>query len=196
MLGFVFLVQTLRLEGNVIFIFQELIVRKIILLALSITLSGCLGMPETVKPVDEFNLQNYLGKWYEIARLDHSFEEGLTQVTAEYTLKDDGGVAVLNKGFLADENQWKEAEGKAYFVNGDSEGYLKVSFFGPFYGSYVVFALDKTDYQYAFVSGPNTDYLWLLARTSTVDQSLIDTFVAMAKERGFDTERLIFVEQK
>ncbi|EGR0098238.1 lipocalin, partial [Vibrio vulnificus] len=115
--------------------------RKIILLALSITLSGCLGMPETVKPVDEFNLQNYLGKWYEIARLDHSFEEGLTQVTAEYTLKDDGGVTVLNKGFLADENQWKEAEGKAYFVNGDSEGYLKVSFFGPFYGSYVVFAL-------------------------------------------------------
>ncbi|MCA4024036.1 lipocalin family protein [Vibrio vulnificus] len=170
--------------------------RKILLLALSITLSGCLGMPETVKPVDEFNLQNYLGKWYEIARLDHSFEEGLTQVTAEYTLKDDGGVAVLNKGFLADENQWKEAEGKAYFVNGDSEGYLKVSFFGPFYGSYVVFALDKTDYQYAFVSGPNTDYLWLLARTPTVDQSLIDAFVAMAKERGFDTERLIFVEQK
>ncbi|EIO3978559.1 lipocalin family protein [Vibrio vulnificus] len=170
--------------------------RKIILLALSITLSGCLGMPETVKPVDEFNLQNYLGKWYEIARLDHSFEEGLTQVTAEYTLKDDGGVAVLNKGFLANENQWKEAEGKAYFVNGDSEGYLKVSFFGPFYGSYVVFALDKTDYQYAFASGPNTDYLWLLARTPTVDQSLIDTFVSMAKERGFDTERLIFVEQK
>ncbi|HAS6144237.1 TPA: lipocalin, partial [Vibrio vulnificus] len=126
--------------------------RKILLLALSITLSGCLGMPETVKPVDEFNLQNYLGKWYEIARLDHSFEAGLTQVTAEYTLKDDGGVAVLNKGFLANENQWKEAEGKAYFVNGDSEGYLKVSFFGPFYGSYVVFALDKTDYQYAFVS--------------------------------------------
>ncbi|EIZ1007913.1 lipocalin family protein [Vibrio vulnificus] len=170
--------------------------RKILLLVLSMTLTGCLGMPETVKPVDEFNLHNYLGKWYEIARLDHSFEEGLTQVTAEYTLKDDGGVAVVNKGFLADENQWKEAEGKAYFVNGDSEGYLKVSFFGPFYGSYVVFALDKTDYQYAFVSGPNTDYLWLLARTPTVDQSLIDTFVSMAKERGFDTERLIFVEQK
>ncbi|EHZ2903516.1 lipocalin family protein [Vibrio vulnificus] len=170
--------------------------RKILLLALSMTLTGCLGMPETVKPVDEFNLHNYLGKWYEIARLDHSFEEGLTQVTAEYTLKDDGGVAVVNKGFLADENQWKEAEGKAYFINGDSEGYLKVSFFGPFYGSYVVFALDKTDYQYAFVSGPNTDYLWLLARTPTVDQSLIDTFVSMAKERGFDTERLIFVEQK
>lgn len=170
--------------------------KNILLLVLSFALSGCLGMPETVTPVDDFKLQNYLGKWYEIARLDHSFEEGLSQVTAEYTLRDDGGVAVLNKGFLAEKNQWKEAEGKAYFVNRDSEGYLKVSFFGPFYGSYVVFALDKTDYQYAFVSGPNTDYLWLLARTPSVDQSIIDTFVAMAKERGFDTERLIFVEQK
>lgn len=170
--------------------------KNILLLVLSFALSGCLGMPETVTPVDDFKLQNYLGKWYEIARLDHSFEEGLSQVTAEYTLRDDGGVAVLNKGFLAEKNQWKEAEGKAYFVNRDSEGYLKVSFFGPFFGSYVVFALDKTDYQYAFVSGPNTDYLWLLARTPSVDQSIIDTFVAMAKERGFDTERLIFVEQK
>lgn len=170
--------------------------KNILLLVLSFALSGCLGMPETVTPVDDFKLQNYLGKWYEIARLDHSFEEGLSQVTAEYTLRDDGGVAVLNKGFLAEKNQWKEAEGKAYFVNRDSEGYLKVSFFGPFYGSYVVFALDKTDYQYAFVSGPNTDYLWLLARTPSVDQSIIDTFVSMAKERGFETDRLIFVEQK
>lgn len=170
--------------------------KNILLLVLSFALSGCLGMPKTVTPVDDFKLQNYLGKWYEIARLDHSFEEGLSQVTAEYTLRDDGGVAVLNKGFLAEKNQWKEAEGKAYFVNRDSEGYLKVSFFGPFYGSYVVFALDKTDYQYAFVSGPNTDYLWLLARTPSVDQSIIDTFVSMAKERGFETDRLIFVEQK
>ncbi|MCG6295911.1 lipocalin family protein, partial [Vibrio vulnificus] len=124
--------------------------------------------------------------------------QGSTHVTAEYTAyKHDPRVLRPSPQLLmANENQWKEAEGKAYFVNGDSEGYLKVSFFGPFYGSYVVFALDKTDYQYAFVSGPNTDYLWLLARTPTVDQSLIDTFVAMAKERGFDTERLIFVEQK
>ncbi len=164
------------------------------LLALSLTLAGCLGMPNSVKPVSNFDVQNYVGKWYEIARLDHSFEEGLSQVTAEYSLKDDGGVSVLNRGFLAEENQWKEAEGKAYFVNGESEGYLKVSFFGPFYGSYVVFDLDTEHYQYAFVSGPNTDYLWLLARTPTVEQQIIDKFVKMAKERGFDTDKLIFVD--
>jgi len=170
-------------------------VKKYLLIIISFALSGCLGMPESVKPVSDFEINKYLGKWYEIARLDHSFEEGLSQVTAEYTLKDDGGVSVLNRGFLASENEWKEAEGKAYFVNSESEGYLKVSFFGPFYGSYVVFELDSDNYQYAFVSGPNTDYLWLLARTPSVDQELKDMFVQMVKERGFDTKRLIFVEQ-
>lgn len=169
--------------------------KKYLLIIISLALSGCLGMPESVKPVSDFEINQYLGKWYEIARLDHSFEEGLSQVTAEYTLKDDGGVSVLNRGFLASENEWKEAEGKAYFVNSESEGYLKVSFFGPFYGSYVVFELDSDNYQYAFVSGPNTDYLWLLARTPSVDQELKDMFVQMVKERGFDTKRLIFVEQ-
>ena len=169
--------------------------KKYLLIIISLALSGCLGMPESVKPVSDFEINQYLGKWYEIARLDHSFEEGLSQVTAEYTLKDDGGVSVLNRGFLASENEWKEAEGKAYFVNSESEGYLKVSFFGPFYGSYVVFELDSDNYQYAFVSGPNTDYLWLLARTPSVDQELKDMFVQMVKERGFDTKRLIFVDQ-
>ena len=169
--------------------------KKYLLIIISLALSGCLGMPESVKPVSDFEINKYLGKWYEIARLDHSFEEGLSQVTAEYTLKDDGGVSVLNRGFLASENEWKEAEGKAYFVNSESEGYLKVSFFGPFYGSDVVFELDSDNYQYAFVSGPNTDYLWLLARTPSVDQELKDMFVQMVKERGFDTKRLIFVDQ-
>ena len=153
-------------------------------------------MPQTVKPVTDFELQNYLGKWYEIARLDHSFEEGLSQVTAEYSLRDDGGVSVLNRGYSASDDEWKEAEGKAYFVNSESEGYLKVSFFGPFYGSYVVFALERDNYNYAFISGPNTDYLWLLARTPTVEPEVMTSFVQMAKERGFDTDKLIFVEQE
>ncbi|CAM2894994.1 lipocalin family protein [Vibrio diazotrophicus] len=153
-------------------------------------------MPQTVKPVTDFELQNYLGKWYEIARLDHSFEEGLSQVTAEYSLRDDGGVSVLNRGYSASDDEWKEAEGKAYFVNSESEGYLKVSFFGPFYGSYVVFALERDNYDYAFISGPNTDYLWLLARTPTVEPEVMTSFVQMAKERGFDTDKLIFVEQE
>ncbi|QMV15546.1 lipocalin family protein [Vibrio spartinae] len=169
--------------------------KKLLLMLVTLTLTGCLGMPETVQPVSNFDVQHYLGKWYEIARLDHSFEEGLTHVTADYTPRDDGGIAVLNRGFSAADNQWEEAQGKAYFVNSDSEGYLKVSFFGPFYGSYVIFALDD-DYRYAFISGPDTDYLWLLSRTPTVDQQVIEQFIHMAKARGFDTDRLIFVDQQ
>jgi|TARA_R110000782_G_scaffold5347_18_gene18448 apolipoprotein D and lipocalin family protein len=153
-------------------------------------------MPERVKPVSGFELNKYLGKWYEVARLDHSFEEGLSQVTAEYSLRDDGGVLVVNRGFFAEDNIWKEAEGKAYFVNADTEAYLKVSFFGPFYGSYVVFELDHDDYQYAFISGPNHKYLWLLSRTPTVKPELIEKFKRMSADRGFDTTKLIFPEQK
>lgn len=153
-------------------------------------------MPNYVEPVKDFKLDRYLGKWYEIARLDHSFERGLTQVSAEYSLKPDGGVKVINRGYSAAKQEWKEAEGKAYFVNGENEAYLKVSFFGPFYGSYVVFGLDQQNYQYAFISGPDTDYLWLLARTPTVSPEVIKQFVDMAKARGFDTDSLIYVEQQ
>uniref|UniRef100_Q0HTB8 Outer membrane lipoprotein Blc n=1 Tax=Shewanella sp. (strain MR-7) TaxID=60481 RepID=Q0HTB8_SHESR len=170
--------------------------KKLLLLISVLVLSGCLGMPRNVEPVKDFQLERYLGKWYEITRLDHSFERGLTQVTAEYSLKPDGGVKVINRGYSADTQQWKEAEGKAYFVNGDGEAYLKVSFFGPFYGSYVVFGLDQQDYQYAFISGPDTDYLWLLARTPTVSPEVMKQFVEMASARGFDTNSLIYVEQK
>ncbi|MGC9401226.1 lipocalin family protein [Vibrio genomosp. F10] len=168
--------------------------KKSVLLLMAVLLQGCLGMPDTVKPVSDFELNRYLGKWYEVARLDHSFERGLTQVTAEYSLKDDGGVAVLNRGYSVEESEWSEAEGRAYFVESENDGYLKVSFFGPFYGSYVVFELDHQNYQYAFVSGPNTDYLWLLSRTSSVPQDVKDKFVRMAKERGFNIDELIYVQ--
>lgn len=169
--------------------------KKILTTISALLLGGCLGMPETVKPVSNFELDRYLGKWHEIARLDHSFERGLSQVTAEYSLKDDGSVLVINRGFSAADNEWQEAEGKASFVNSDSEGYLKVSFFGPFYGSYVVFELDHQGYQYAFVSGPDTDYLWLLARTPTVSDAVLKKFVDMAGAMGFDTKKLIYVQQ-
>lgn len=169
--------------------------KKLLLMISVLLLSGCLGMPESVQPVTGFELDRYLGKWYEIARLDHSFERGLSQVTAEYGLRDDGGVSVLNRGFSEAEKELEEVEGKAYFVNSESEGYLKVSFFGPFYGSYVVFELDRENYQYAFVSGPDTKYLWLLSRTPSVESAVIDKFVEMANARGFDTESLIYVDQ-
>ena len=167
--------------------------KKIAWLWLVGLLSGCLGMPQSVTPVNNFELDRYLGTWYEVARLDHSFERGLNQVSAEYRLKEDGGVQVINRGFNRQEQQWQEAQGKAYFVQSPSQGYLKVSFFGPFYGSYVVFELDP-DYQYAFVSGPDTDYLWLLSRTPTVPDDVMTRFVALSKEKGFDTTELIYVE--
>jgi apolipoprotein D and lipocalin family protein len=172
---------------------HRLCLRGLLAAVLIAALVGCVGHPETVQPVSGFELERYLGKWYEIARLDHSFERGLERVTAEYSLREDGGVRVLNRGYSPESGAWKEAEGKAYFVRGPDEGYLKVSFFGPFYGAYVVFELDQDDYRYAFVSGPDTSYLWLLARSPTVSEALKARFVREAEHRGFDTEDLIFV---
>lgn len=169
------------------------IVRLHAVILVSFLVSGCLGMPEGVSPVDDFDLGRYLGKWYEIARLDHSFERSLERVTAEYSMRDDGGVRVVNRGYSVAEKRWNEAEGKAYFVSDRATGYLKVSFFGPFYGSYVVFELDKEYYQYAFLTGPDTSYLWLLSRTPTVRKELVERFVEVSSELGFDTDDLIFV---
>ena len=159
-------------------------------------LSGCLGMPQNVKPVNDFEIDRYLGEWYEIARLDHSFERGLENVTAEYTLRDDGGVDVKNRGFYLADNEWSEASGRAYFVNDLNEGYLKVSFFGPFYGSYVVFELDKMNYQYAFISGPDLSYLWLLSRVPEVSAAVTASFIEKSEALGFDTSNLIWVNHK
>lgn len=158
-------------------------------------ISGCLGVPKGVQPVKGFKVNNYLGKWYEIARLDHSFERGLEQVTAEYSLRQDGGIKVINKGFSTAENKWKKVEGKAYFVEDNNIGYLKVSFWGPFYGSYVIFELDKKNYRYALVTSHNKSYLWFLSRKPTVDRGLLDSFIKKAKKLDYDTNELIFVKQ-
>ncbi|MDH5436208.1 MAG: lipocalin family protein [Gammaproteobacteria bacterium] len=160
---------------------------------LLLMLTGCTGLPEGIEPVDEFELTRYLGKWYEIARLDHSFERGKNNVTAEYSLRDDGGVKVINRGYSISEKKWSQSEGKAYFVQTPDQAYLKVSFFGPFFGSYVVFELDKEEYQYAFVTGPDRSYLWLLSRTPTVSQELLDRFVEKSKASGFNTDALIIM---
>jgi apolipoprotein D and lipocalin family protein len=161
-----------------------------------ILLSACTGVPEGIKPVSPFNLERYLGTWYEIARMPHSFEDGLNQVTANYSLREDGGVKVINRGYDTDAGKWQQAEGKAYFVQDNQTGHLKVSFFGPFYGAYVVFELDQQNYQYAFVSGPDREYLWFLARTPTVSPELLAHFQQTAAELGFDTSKLIYPEQQ
>ena len=159
-------------------------------------LSGCTGVPDKVVPVEGFELPRYLGKWYEIARFDHSFEEGLSEVTATYSMRDDGGVKVINRGFSVEENAWDEAEGKAYFVGDETIGHLKVSFFGPFYASYVIADLDRAEYQYSLVTGPDRSYLWILARQPTLPKSVLNELVNKAKSLGYPTDELIWVEHK
>jgi apolipoprotein D and lipocalin family protein len=166
---------------------------KKILIAMILLLCGCIRVPENIRPVDNFQLERYLGKWYEIARLDHSFERGLSSVSAEYSLRADGGIKVINRGFSAKDNKWKEIEGKGYFVDRMDVGFLKVSFFGPFYGSYVVFDLDRDNYSYALVCGPDKSYLWLLARSPQMDDNLKKRLVDKASSLGFDTIKLIYV---
>ena len=156
-------------------------------------LAGCVGIPENIHPVDDFNAERYLGKWYEIARLDHSFERGLTSVTAEYSLRPDGGIRVDNRGYSTKEGKWKQAEGKAYFAARPDQGFLKVSFFGPFYGSYVILDLDHDHYSYALVCGPDRSYLWILARSPRMDDDLKKRLIDKAAAAGFDTNQLIYV---
>ena len=180
---------------------QQLISKHVFSLALSVTilftsaiLSSCsVKPPNNVEAIKNFELERYLGTWYEVARLDHSFERGMTDVTAQYSMREDGGVRVINKGYLVDKERWKEAEGKAYFVEDEKTGFLKVSFFGPFYGAYVIFRLDSVNYQYALVSGPDEEYLWLLARTPNLNKRTKEHLVDFAKSRGFDTSKLIYV---
>lgn len=167
---------------------------KKILTAFVLLLAGCVSVPENITPVDNFQIARYMGKWYEIARLDHSFERGLTSVNAEYSLRSDGGIRVINRGYSQKEKKWKEIEGKGYFVDRQDVGFLKVSFFGPFYGSYVVFDLDRENYSYALVCGPDRSYLWILARSPNMDDTLKKRLVDKAAASGFDIAKLIDVQ--
>jgi len=169
--------------------------RYILLGFLPFLLLTCTGLPEGIAPVKDFALDKYLGRWYEIARLDHSFERGLQQVTAQYKMREDGGVSVTNRGFSLDDSSWSQAEGKAYFVESSDQGYLKVSFFGSFYGSYVIFEQDD-DYQYAFVTSTSRDYLWFLSRSPVVSQALKQQFFDKSKALGFAVDQLIWVDQQ
>jgi apolipoprotein D and lipocalin family protein len=144
--------------------------------------------------VSRFDSQRYLGTWYEIARLDHRFERGLEQVTANYSPREDGGLKVINRGFNPQKQQWQESIGKAYFIGSPQVAALKVSFFGPFYGGYNVIELDA-DYRYALVCGPNRDYMWILSRTPELDAATRDRLLQTAKNNGFDIDKLIWVKQ-
>ena len=165
----------------------------LILLLSLLILSACTALPDDIEPVGDFDIKRYTGKWYEIARLDNRFEKGMNNVTAEYRIMEDGGLSVTNRGYLASEDEWKVANGKAYFVGEQDTGHLKVSFFGPFYGSYVVFELDNEDYGYAFVTSHDKSYLWLLSRKPEVSDETLHHFLYTTMQLGFDTRKLVMV---
>lgn len=159
-----------------------------------LALAGCTGLPSGTQPINDFALDDYLGRWYEIARFDHSFEEGLDCVTADYSLRDDGGVRVINRGVNLAEGNVDVAEGKAYLLEEDNVGRLKVSFFGPFYSSYNILALDDAG-QWSLVTGPDRDYLWVLARSPQLDQATYQSLVERAERLDYPVDELINVDQ-
>lgn len=169
----------------------------ILALSFALTLAACsTAPPEGVHPVTSFDLNRYLGQWYEIARLDHAFERGMSDVNATYQLQDDGSVKVINRGYDMQRQVWKEAIGRALFIGDSSTASLKVSFFGPFYGGYHVIALDQQNYRWSLVAGPDRDYLWILARDKTLPGEVREQLFSQAKALGFATDKLIWVEQK
>jgi apolipoprotein D and lipocalin family protein len=172
----------------------------LVLLGASALLSACMGVPDKVSVVKSVDANQYLGTWYEIARLDHSFERDLEQVTANYSKNTDGSIKVINKGYNAKDKEWSEAVGKAYFIDppnadGTFTGKLKVSFFGPFYGAYNIMELDKPYYNYVMVCGPDKEYFWILSRTPQLTYPIKQELISKAKSLGFATDKLIYVNQ-
>lgn len=157
-------------------------------------LSACASVPAGLTPVTNFDAERYLGRWYEIARYDHRFERGLSEVTADYQTRDDGKITVINRGYQAERDRWREARGRAKFIGERDVAHLGVSFFGPFFSSYVVFELDP-DYRYALVAGARRCCLWILAREPTLSPETLAHLRQRILAEGFDPDALIWVEQ-
>jgi apolipoprotein D and lipocalin family protein len=169
--------------------------KSLMLLFGSLFLAGCAATPQGVLPVEGFEVDRYLGTWHEIARLDHRFERGLSQVSATYSKRPDGGLDVINRGLDSQTGKWKQATGRAYFIDEPQVARLKVTFFWPFYGGYNVIVLDREQYAYALVCGPSKDYLWILARDRQLDAAIMQQLIDTAQRLGFETSQLILVEQ-
>lgn len=154
---------------------------------------SCASIPEGATAVKPFDLNKYLGKWYEIARLDFRYERGLNNTTANYSLNADNSIKVVNRGFDYTHKKWEEAIGKAKQAGEAGEAKLKVSFFGPFYSPYNVIALDD-EYKYALVAGKNLKYLWILARETSIPDTIKQDYLKIARDIGYNTDALIWVE--
>jgi len=166
----------------------------ILAIAAILILNSCASMPKKAKPVNNFEVNRYLGVWYEIARFDFRFEKDLDNTTAQYSLDENGNVKVLNRGYNYKTKEWKSAKGIAKFRGDKNIAALKVSFFGPFYAGYNILAIDN-NYQYALVAGKNLDYLWILSRGKSIPDNVKANYLKIARAIGYDTSRLIWVKQ-
>jgi apolipoprotein D and lipocalin family protein len=136
--------------------------------------------------VDSVDLDRYLGRWYEIASYPAWFQRNCTAVTADYALREDGLIEVINscrKGAL--DGKLKQSTGRAKVVDAETNAKLKVSFFGPFWGPYWIIDLDP-DYRWAVVGGPNRKYLWILSRTPQMDEAVYGEILSRLPARGYD----------
>lgn len=154
---------------------------------------SCSTIPENAAAVKPFYKEKYLGKWYEIARIDFKFEKNLDNTTAEYSLMEDGKIKVDNKGYNVKKEKWVQAIGKAKFVGDENVAMLKVSFFGPFYSGYNVIAIDE-NYKYALVAGKNEKYLWILSRETTIPENIKNDYLKVAENIGYNTSDLLWVK--
>lgn len=157
------------------------------------SMASCSSMPEKAQPVSQFDVNRYLGTWYEIARFDYHFEKDLDNAIAQYSLNADGSVNVVNSGHNFKKKKWVSANGTAKFIGDKDIAALKVSFFKPFYAGYNVVALE--DYKYALIAGKNLDYFWILSREKTIPENVKQNFITRAREIGYDTSKLIWVKQ-
>lgn len=167
----------------------------LLFLAAGVFLYGCGGNYPPLSTVESVDIQKYLGKWYEIALLPNSFEEGCHCTTAEYSLIDSTTIRVVNTcNQDSSDGEIDRANGKAFVVEGTNNSKLKVQFFWPFKGDYWILALDK-EYQHVLVGSPSREYLWILSRTPKLEESVINELKSIARTKGFDTSKMIYTDQ-
>ncbi len=173
------------------------LIRLQIIMIFSISVFNCATPKELrtdhIPAVSSFDLNRYLGTWYEIARLPHKFEDGLDKVTATYILRDDGDIDVINRGYHTEDGEWQEATGKAWVPDKKNPALLRVSFFWIFASDYKIINLDQEDYQYAMITSSSKKYLWILSKTPDLKKEILQNLIQQADQLGFDIDQLYFV---
>jgi apolipoprotein D and lipocalin family protein len=152
---------------------------------------------DPLETVDSLDLERYLGQWYEIARYQKGFEKNIIGTTAEYSLRDDGRINVLNSGFKNSlDGKYTSVKAVAWRPDDQVPGALKVKFFGLFTSDYLVFGLDQENYQWALVGNNERDSLWFLSRTHELSDDTLIKMRTIAADQGYDLSKLYMVPQK